>query len=118
MSYLRRAGNIDAYDDMSITFPDEAAHKIIYALNQVIGDEGDYSPASLLLVVARALEEEGITVDRHREEHEGAIDEAFAAAVVWASQNGRNGLGALCAVARYVRDAGGIWMFKEEPVNA
>jgi hypothetical protein len=115
MTYLRRVGDISAYDDMSIEFPDESANKIIYALDQVIGDGSSYGPASLLMAITRTLEAEGITVDRDREKHEGAVDEAFAAAVVWTSQNGRNGLGALCAVARYVRDAGGVW---KVPVDA
>ena len=109
MAYLRRAGDIRAYDEMSIIFPDEAATKIIYALDQVIGDGRDYSPTSLLMAVERSLAAEEITVDRSRETYQGAVDEAFASAVVWTAQNRRNGLGALCAVARYVRDAGGVW---------
>jgi hypothetical protein len=113
MSYLRRAGNLDAYEEMSIEFPDDAANIIVYALDQVIGKDGDYDPASLLLAVSRALEETGITVDRSREQDAGDIDEAFVSAVVWTHQNKRNGLGALCAVARYVRDAGGVWKVPE-----
>lgn len=109
MSYLRRVGNLDAFEEMSIEFPDDAANIIVYALDQVIGKDGDYDPATLLLAVSRALEETGIAVDRSREEHAGDIDEAFVSAVVWSHQNKRNGLGALCAVARYVRDAGGVW---------
>jgi hypothetical protein len=115
MAYLRRVGDIAAYEDMSIEFPDECANIIIYALDQVIGKDGDYDPAALLLAVSRALEEVGITVDRSREQYAGDIDEAFVSAVVWTHQNKRNGLGALCAVARYVRDAGGVW---KVPANA
>ena len=118
MDYLRRIGNLDAYEDLSIEFPDEVAGPIIYALNQVIDDPHGYDPASLLIAVDRSLEAGGVSVDRLHEPHSGAIDEAFAAAVVWTHQNGRNGLGALCAVARYVRDAGGVWKFKEQPAHA
>lgn len=118
MAYLRRVGNLDAYEELSIEFPDEVAEPIIYALNQVIDDPHGYDPASLLIAVERSLEAGGVSVDRLHELHSGAIDEAFAAAVVWTHQNGRNGLGALCAVARYVRDAGGVWKFKEAPAYA
>ena len=118
MDYLRRTGDLTAYEDMSIEFPDESAKIIVRALDQVIGDGTDYSPASLLMAVERSLIAEGIEVDRSKEGYNGAVDEAFASAVVWTAQNRRNGLGALCAVARFVRDAGGVWKFKEEPVYA
>jgi hypothetical protein len=111
MSYCRRVGAIRAYDDMSIIFPDDICQEAIEKADQVIGEGRDYYPLELFVVLT-ALQRKGITIEGLSDE---GIRDATASACHWTKDNGRNGLGALCAIARYVRDAGGVW---KVPVDA
>lgn len=106
MSYLRRVGAVRAYDDMSIELPEEFCQIAIEAADRIIhNDPDEYNPLSLFIILA-ILETKGIVIEglTHRE-----IMYATQSACYWVKDNGRNGLGALCAVTRYVRDAGGTW---------
>ncbi len=114
-AYIRRlAKDLSNIEDMSIDLPDEACKVAIEAADASL-ENGD-SAGSLSVVIISALGAHGITYvcpadDEGRDKVLRAVDEGSA----WAIENGRNGFGALCAVARYVRDAGGSWAV---PVDA
>lgn len=115
MAYLRRGGGLSAYDDLSIELPDEACKEAIAAADAVIGDGTDYVPTNLsdaimtVLAVNHHICITGLSTDD--------IEHAIDAASKWTFDNRRNGLGALCAVARFVRDAGGTWVVPEVTSN-
>ena len=116
MDYLRRVGDFADATDMSIEIPDEAGRAAIAAANQ--GLEDAVTPGSLSVLVITALGEHGVSYAWPVDDENEARDKVFRAvdeASAWAITNGRNGLGVLCAIARYVRDAGGSWVV---PVDA
>lgn len=105
MSYLRRVGAVRAYDDMSIEFPTETCDKVITAVDSIMADP-TYQPSDLVVAILSILINNNVTVD---DLTPVGLYDAAACACIWVKENNRNGLGALCAVARYVRDAGGTW---------
>ncbi len=111
MHYLRRVGDFANTIDMSIVLPDLACKEAVAAANLVIGDGDDYSLEGLADSIMPVLAKHNIEI-LNLTENEVAF--AVADACRWTQQNHRNGLGALCAIARYVRDAGGEWEYEEE----
>lgn len=110
MNYLRRVGAIHACDDLSIVFPDDACRAVVFIANKTM--EGELDASSLASCILDNLKEYNIHYTS-----DGVSDSVLRAAAEdgtqWALDNGRNGLGALAAVARYVRDAGGVWKVPE-----
>jgi len=97
-SYLRRVGDIHAYDDMSIEIPDNVGQDALFAIatcrdtNQL-----EMSRES----VTRVLQRAGIVLEVSLEAKREAM-----LLISWCKDTDRNDFGVLCAIARAYRDNG------------
>lgn len=110
MEYLRRLGNLGGYTDMSIELPTEVVKLAAAQVNEAI--EAGSTPRLILLLVMGTLLAAGISYAPEDADLDALYDAAYEG-TLWAANNGRNGLGYVCAIARYVRDAGGVWTVPE-----
>lgn len=113
MAYLRRVGAIRQYTEMSIELPDAACRFAIEAADEALGlGEHPVTGGHAVVLGCAILTRLGI----HGVHCEGPLPLAkhIIDACQWAIDTNRNGLGALCAVARAVRDNGGVWVTGDE----
>ena len=108
LAYIRRVGDLKAYEDMSISLPEEACQKAIFVAEDAL--EGGTDAEELAGAIIKALMSKG-AIYGYPKRLGGYqdVENATIAGAQWAIDNKRNGLGAVCAIARYVRDAGGVW---------
>lgn len=111
MQYLRRLGNIHGgYTDLSIDLPDAIVKLAVKQADEAI--EANSTPRLILLIVMGTFLAGGISYAPEDSDLDALYDAGYDGAK-WASGNGRNGLGYVCAIARYIRDAGGVWTSPE-----
>ena len=115
MEYLRRLGSIHGgYTDLSIELPTELVKLAVHQVDDAI--DAKLTPRRITMIVLGTFLAAGIAyvpADAESDEVTSDLYDAAYAGAKWASENGRNGLGYVCAIARYVRDAGGDWKVPE-----
>lgn len=95
---------------MSIELPDELVLSAVRQANEAIDENA--TPRLIMLIVMGTFIAGGVKYAPEDADLDVLNDAAMAGAQ-WSYDNGRNGFGYACAIARYVRDAGGVWTAPE-----
>ena len=118
MAYLRRSGDLNQYEDISIEIPDEAAKAAMEAIQATrMFEHGTLVESTILSDTLQVLKEHNIEmVTEFPTVIWEKVYQATYDAIAYAIETRRNSLGILCAIVRTYRDEAGVKFVLKETI--